>query len=105
MLDRLGLKHTVVDNRHEALKRLEEQDYNLILMDVHKPELNGLELTKLIRQHSIKRIKEVKICALTAVAMEEERNICLAAGMNDYMTKPFTFEDLKERIAVNLPYK
>ncbi len=73
---------------------LEERDFNLILMDVEMPEMNGLESTRAIREKEIKSGRHIPIIAMTAYAMKEDKERCLAAGMDSYVSKPVTFKEL-----------
>jgi CheY-like chemotaxis protein len=92
MLKKLGYKADVVANGIEALHALERQHYDVVLMDLKMPEMDGLEATRIIRQrwpHD-----GPKIIAITAYALEGDRERCLEAGMNDYIAKPIRIEDL-----------
>ncbi|SOD81469.1 hybrid sensor histidine kinase/response regulator [Spirosoma fluviale] len=84
VLNKLGYSPTVASNGQEVLLRLHE-GFDLILMDIQMPEMDGLEATRLIRQQPI---LQPWIIALTADAMLEDRELCLAVGMNEYMSKP-----------------
>ncbi|GAB3013705.1 hybrid sensor histidine kinase/response regulator [Spirosoma pulveris] len=84
VLNKLGYSPTVASNGQEVLLRLHE-GFDLILMDIQMPEMDGLEATRLIREQPI---PQPWIIALTADAMLEDRELCLAAGMNEYMSKP-----------------
>jgi PAS domain S-box-containing protein len=92
MLKRLDCTVDVVANGIEALQALQRQPYDLVLMDVRMPEMDGLEATRLIRR----RWPEdgPKVIAITAYALEGDREKCLAAGMNDYISKPVKMEEL-----------
>jgi signal transduction histidine kinase/CheY-like chemotaxis protein len=92
-LKRLGYRADVAGNGFEALHSLERQTYDLILMDVQMPEMDGLEATRRIRSKWPNGMP--RIVAMTANAMKEDRDICLAAGMDDYMTKPLKRETLR----------
>ncbi|HET7520218.1 MAG TPA: response regulator, partial [Candidatus Limnocylindria bacterium] len=76
----------LAENGQEVLDHLEAADYDLILMDVQMPELDGLEATRRIRRQWPDR--KIHIVAMTANAMAGDREACLAAGMNDYISKP-----------------
>jgi signal transduction histidine kinase/ActR/RegA family two-component response regulator len=94
LLAKKGHKVTTVDNGRHALEALKEQDYDLIFMDVQMPEMDGVETTGRIREEETISGGHVLIVALTAHAMKGDREICLAAGMDDYMTKPIRRVDL-----------
>ena len=79
--------HTAVNGK-EVLDFLNKEVYDLVLMDAHMPILDGLETTRLIREDEKKTGRYIPIVALTARAMEEDRQNCLAAGMDDYVSKP-----------------
>jgi PAS domain S-box-containing protein len=108
MLEKLGYQADVVGNGQEALAALAKVSYAMILMDCQMPLLDGLEATRLIREreqargpsipHSTLNIhhpRHIPIVALTANAMSGDRDLCLAAGMDDYLTKPVRKGDLK----------
>lgn len=94
VLTKLGYKADWAENGRVAVDRFGAGDYDLILMDVHMPEMDGLEATRLIRERH--RERRVSICALTANASEEGRDECLCAGMDDFMTKPLQIPKLVE---------
>ncbi len=87
VLDKLGAEVTVADNGQEALDRVQEQEFDIVLMDCQMPVIDGYEATRKIRLLGGK-FENLPVIALTAFAMSEDREICLAAGMNDYVTKP-----------------
>jgi CheY-like chemotaxis protein/HPt (histidine-containing phosphotransfer) domain-containing protein len=101
MLRRAGLSADLATNGLEALRAVEQQAYDLVLMDVHMPELDGLEATRRIRGLG-GAYAALPIVAMTANALEGDRQICLAAGMNDYIAKPFKPDDLLQVIRANL---
>lgn len=92
---------TVADNGKTAIDKIEKNDYDLILMDIQMPEMDGNELTKYIRKNMGAK-SNVPIIALTAHATLAEEKRCLENGMNDYLSKPFHFNVLLEKLHDNL---
>jgi PAS domain S-box-containing protein len=104
VLSQCGLQVEVAGNGREALSMLAVAPYNIVLMDVQMPEMDGLEATRQIRAGTIPSIdRSVVIIGLTAHALAEDRARCLSAGMDDYMTKPLTPPALRQGIARWLP--
>ena len=93
MLARLGYRIDIVGNGAEALDAIKRQPYDVILMDLHMPVLDGLEASQAILRLG-SRTERPYIVALTASALEEERRRCFAAGMDDYVSKPVAMERL-----------
>ncbi len=93
MLERLGYTADAVADGLEALEAVGRREYDLILMDVQMPLMDGLEATKEIRKRF--QAQAIHIVALTATAMLGDREKCLEAGMDDYVPKPLRLEDLK----------
>jgi PAS domain S-box-containing protein len=91
MLKKLGLVAETANHGHEALARLASQPYDLIFMDVQMPEMDGYEATRQIR---LREGERVPIVAMTAHAMQGDREKCLGAGMDDYLVKPLSVRDL-----------
>jgi CheY-like chemotaxis protein len=96
MLKRLGYRADAAADGFEVLQALQRQQYDLILMDVRMPELSGLE-AKQIRKLWLAS-QQPKIIAITAYALEGDREKCLAAGMDDYISKPVKIEDLDDTL-------
>jgi CheY-like chemotaxis protein len=96
MLNELGGNADTAENGREVLELLQQKYYDLILMDCNMPELDGYEATKIIRQMEKEKSgsRHIPIVALTANALIGERERCLAAGMDDYLAKPFTASEL-----------
>lgn len=92
-----------VKDGQEALDKLAQIDYDLVLMDCQMPVLDGYEATRAIRQREGDRQHTV-IVGLTAYAMDGDREKCLAAGMDDYLSKPLTIEELSAALTKWLPY-
>lgn len=88
-----------VDTGFKAVEILQKQDFDLILMDTHMPEMGGFEATRKIRSEFQSPKKDIKIISLSAAILEEEKEAALAAGMNEILTKPFVLEDLHRIIS------
>ncbi len=96
MLGKLGLRADVVANGKEALDALQNRPYDLILMDCQMPEMDGYEATGQIRRGNILLNNKIPIIAMTANAMKGDRERCLAAGMNDHISKPVSLKKLDD---------
>jgi CheY-like chemotaxis protein len=94
LLESLGYSGRAVANGREAVEALEMSSYDLVLMDCQMPEMDGFEATKVIRQSKDPRIAATTIIALTANAMSGDREKCIEAGMNDYLSKPIRKDKL-----------
>ncbi|NMY76690.1 response regulator [Pseudomonas sp. WS 5071] len=103
MLSKLGCDVVVAAHGGEALNQLEQHDFDLVLMDCNMPVMDGYEAGRQIRQSE--RWPDLPIVALTANAMPEERERCRAAGMNDYLAKPFRREELEALLDTWVPLK
>ena len=96
VLERLGYAADVANSGREALTRLEARDYDVVFMDVQMPEMDGLETTRELRRRWPDR--PLRVIAMTANAMSGDRQACLAAGMDDYLSKPVQLEALVEAL-------
>lgn len=95
MLQRMGLNARVAVNGEEAIRKLEAEPFDLVLMDCQMPIMDGFEATEKIRDREKSQgLKAIPIIALTANAILGDREICLEKGMNDYLSKPFTAQQL-----------
>ena len=92
-LERLGYRADVVSNGLEAIEAIKVVDYDIVFMDVHMPELDGLEATRRIRADA--SLRQPYIAALTANATVQDHTACCEAGMDDYLSKPFRLRDLR----------
>jgi len=101
MLEKVGMTYEVVNNGEEAISRLKLQhDFNLVLMDCQMPVMDGYEATKALRDlEDNNGLKRLPVIAMTANAMEGDKDKCLAAGMDDYVSKPVNQTALKETLA------
>lgn len=102
-LKRLGFVPETVRTAEEGLKCLEEHSYSLILMDCHLPKMDGYEATRRIRAGQATRDAHIPIIAMTAGAMRTDQDACKAAGMDDYISKPYTADQLQAIISRWLP--
>lgn len=103
-VQRLGYSHVkAYDNGLKAVEGLREmaakgEPYHVILMDVQMPVMDGYDATRLIRQDSIEEVRKILVIAMTASAIQGDREKCLAAGMNDYLAKPVRSDVLKKKL-------
>jgi CheY-like chemotaxis protein len=95
VLSKLGYSADIASNGKEAITALAKVPYDLIFMDVQMPEMDGLEATQKIR--NLSGIQPL-IVAMTANAMQGDRDVCMKAGMDDYISKPFNIDKLVESI-------
>jgi CheY-like chemotaxis protein len=98
LLSKWGHDVTVANNGREAVTKLEEGDFDLILMDVQMPEMDGYQATAVIRERELRTANHIPIIAMTAHAMKGDREECLAAGMDEYVSKPIRLADLRSAI-------
>ena len=94
LLERMGYRADIAANGLEVIAALERQRYDLILMDVQMPEMDGLDATRHIRREFESTVQP-RIIAMTANAMQGDREMCLEAGMDDYVSKPIQVKDLQ----------
>ena len=101
----LNKKNFIVDtveNGLLAFEKVRDNNYNIVLMDLHMPVLDGYEATKKIREELSSPKNNIPIIALTAAAIKGEKEKCLSIGMNDYLSKPFKAEELYSKILENV---
>lgn len=96
---------TAVTNGRDAIEKVKNQSFDLILMDIMLPEMNGYEITEAIRAYEKeeKIEKPVPIIAITANTLDNDRNKCFTVGMNEYLSKPFSATQLIEKIRIFIP--
>lgn len=94
-LERLGITCDVASTGKEAVEMALRGDYDMLFMDCHMPEMDGFEATRAIREGERHSDAHVVIVAMTASTLEDDRNACIAAGMDDYLSKPFTLAELR----------
>ncbi len=101
IFEKIGITVDIVSNGIEAIGALEQKKYNLVFMDIHMPEMDGIEATRLIRSLTSTALNpSIPIIAMTASAMNSDREECRNAGMNDFVSKPFAINaiiDVVER--------
>jgi CheY-like chemotaxis protein len=91
VINKLGFNPQVVNNGNQVLETINSEFFDVILMDVQMPELDGLETTRVIRRLDI---KQPYIIAMTAGAMAEDKVACINAGMNSFVSKPISIQEL-----------
>lgn len=101
-LDRLGYRANAAGNGLEAINALEARRYHLVLMDLQMPEMDGLEASRQIRKRFATE-QQPKIIALTANALQGDRELCIEAGMDDYITKPVKITEIEAAIRRQFP--
>ena len=98
LIERQGHAVTVAKDGRAAIHQLERRDFDLVLMDVQMPELDGLETTRLIREGEAGTGRHIPIIAMTAHALKGDRERCLEAGMDDYVSKPIDPAELEHKV-------
>ena len=96
IMDKNGILYDMASNGEEAYRSFQSSLYDLIITDVQMPKMDGLELTRLIREDTNTRKSRTPVIAYTGSVSEEEKSKFLSYGMNDTLDKPFTENDLKE---------
>lgn len=99
LLQKLGFGVDVVCSGIEAVEAACKRNYKAILMDVQMPEFDGFDATRAIREAEANTGRHTPIIALTALAMEGDKERCIAAGMDDYISKPYNLQTLKDTLA------
>ena len=102
LLEKLGYTVAVADNGYAALSLLATQPFDLVLMDIQMPEMDGLTATRKIRESERSSPYHVPIVAMTAHAMKGDRELCIEAGMDEYVSKPINSEELQRALAIAL---
>ncbi len=98
LLVNYGFQLDIANDGLEAIERVKTKNYDIILMDVQMPEMNGLDATRYIRSHFSAPKCNVKIMAMTASVLKQEIDVCIEAGMDDYLPKPYEPEELYQKI-------
>jgi CheY-like chemotaxis protein len=99
ILGKMGHSAVVANNGKEVLSLLAQQTFDLVLMDIQMPEMDGLTATKKIREGELQSHSHMPIIAMTAHAMKGDRERCLEGGMDGYVSKPIVGKELEEAIA------
>jgi CheY-like chemotaxis protein len=102
LLERLGYRADLASNGREALEAVARQRYDLVFMDVFMPDMDGLAATRAICARYPQGDRP-RIVAMTAVAMEGDKDACLAAGMDDYISKPVRVEEIVRALESTAP--
>jgi signal transduction histidine kinase/DNA-binding response OmpR family regulator/ligand-binding sensor domain-containing protein len=102
LLAKLGYTLVIANNGRDALDLLKQQTFDLVLMDIQMPEMDGIVATQRIREHERSTHVHIPIIAMTAHAMKGDRTRCLAAGMDGYITKPINVDELEAAILTAL---
>jgi len=101
ILQKCGYQVEIADNGKSALSRLKSQNFDLVLMDIHMPEMDGLKATKTIRRLSHESLNpDIPVIAMTANTLDKDREKCLEAGMDDYIAKPIDLQELNTKIGI-----
>ncbi|RYG36528.1 response regulator [bacterium] len=103
ILTRLGCTTEVATNGLEALERLRSKRYDLVLMDIQMPEMDGIEATRQIRELEQATGQHLHIVAMTASAMDTDRRDCIEAGMDDFISKPVSVATIKQKLQAIQP--
>lgn len=104
-LERLGLCCDVFGSAEEGLEQLKGGSYSLVLMDCYLPHMDGFTATRMIRKDEAKNGHRIPVIAVTAGAMRADLDKCFASGMDDCLTKPYTFEELQDKLSAWLSKK
>ncbi len=97
-MNNLGLACDIASDAEEGLKQLQTVNYDLILMDCHLPKMDGLMATRTIRSSEQDKHRRIPIIAMTAGAMKGDREKCLEAGMDDFLSKPYVIKELRDKL-------
>jgi CheY-like chemotaxis protein len=105
ILTKLGHRSTIASDGYLALDLLKTHRFDIVLMDVQMPELDGIEATRIIRtSDNFRHVKNIPIIALTAYAMAGDKDKCLEAGMDSYLAKPVDIKALEKQLKTLTAY-
>lgn len=101
-LERHAYKVTAVANGTDAIEKIKSQSFQLVLMDLMLPGMNGYEITAAIRKYENENgiVNKIPIIAITANTLDNDREKCFEVGMNEYLPKPFSAEQLLEKVRI-----
>ena len=100
VLETFGYEYAVANTGLEAIRMISREKFGVVLMDVQMPEMDGIEATSRIRaSEKAKNLPRLPIIGVTAHALSEDRELCLRAGMDDYIAKPFNWDELRSLLA------
>jgi CheY-like chemotaxis protein len=103
LLEEFGYNYAVANNGQEALQLIKSEDFDLVLMDVQMPGIDGFEATHFIREWEKERgERHIPVIGMTAHALAGDRERCLAVGMDDYIAKPFHPDEFKNKLEKHL---
>jgi CheY-like chemotaxis protein len=102
-LERIGVEVVHAENGQQAVQARRNDSFDLILMDLHMPVMDGLDATRAIRTAESTGANRTPIFAMTAAAMKEDQQRCVEVGMDGFLAKPVRFEDLFEVLCLHLP--
>lgn len=103
VIKRLGHTVDIANNGIVGIQKYQESEYDLILMDIQMPDMNGIEATRAIRKLEENTGKHIPIIAITAFALEHDKRNCFEAGMDEFLPKPFLLADLDNKIKLFFP--
>jgi CheY-like chemotaxis protein len=105
ILTKLGHRSIIASDGYLALELLKTDHFDIVLMDVQMPELDGIETTRIIRtSENFRHVRNIPIIALTAYAMAGDKDKCLEAGMDSYLAKPVDIKALEKRLKALTAY-
>jgi CheY-like chemotaxis protein len=98
VIESLGMRYVITNDSRECLQLVEELLPNLVLLDIVMPEIDGLEITRIIKQNQNKRLAAIPIIAVTGLTKPNDLQQIREVGCNDYLTKPYLIEDLESKL-------
>lgn len=98
ILEMKGIQVTLADSGKKALQFAQQERFDLVLMDLRMPGLDGMETTRLFRASPLTQLSEIPIIGVTADVLKKSRKLCLKSGMNLVISKPFQFDDLFQKM-------